>query len=199
MQAVLLESFRKSWRRCVSAPGFDTLSCRARVKPASGCSQRLKRNLAVKRGNSPDVNLILDRTDAPRASVRSTTFAANAGITLIEARAEVSEKSETCRTPGHRALGVIGCKPCGSLRPAAANAERRTPSPGYSRRSLFTTEQQRAQRARRSSPFTPLLCGETKTNPAAARASDRCVSRAARECRRRRAPCCRAGPARRRT
>jgi hypothetical protein len=38
------------------------------------------------------VNLILGKTDAPRASVRSITIAANAGITFIEARVDVSEK-----------------------------------------------------------------------------------------------------------
>ena len=71
---------------------LDRLDCRLRATPASRCSQRPKADLVGQRGNPHDVNLILGNTGAPRASARSATLAAHAGIPLSSARVDVSEK-----------------------------------------------------------------------------------------------------------
>lgn len=48
------------------------------------------RNMAGKRCNAPDVNQMPDNADPPRASIRSTALAANAGIPFMTVRVAVS-------------------------------------------------------------------------------------------------------------
>ena len=49
-------------------------------------------DLAGDTATLPDVNLILGKMDASRACVRSSTIAATAGTTFIDARVDVPEK-----------------------------------------------------------------------------------------------------------